>query len=145
MSGVRGMGMNGDESVSVGPGVNLRDLADFLQSKGRALKTIPAFGNITIGGAIGTAAHGSSIKHTSSISEQAIAFLIVDGLGRVRQIWKEEDLRAFRVHLGLLGIILEVLCLLRLGLRVNYGVFKPLGFRDLELFFFGIPFRHPKL
>ncbi len=107
MRGVGGMRMNPDMSVSAGAGVTLRELTDYLQLSGRALRTVPGYGGISLGGAIGTGAHGSSIKYTSSISEQVTEFLIVDGLGRQRRISSEEDLKAFRVNLGLLGIVLE--------------------------------------
>jgi len=108
MRGFGGMELNGDESVTVGAGVNLFELTEFLKENGRGLRTTPGFGNITIGGAIGTGAHGSSIKYTSSISEQVIGVTIVNGRGSILEISEEEDLRAFRIHLGLLGIVLSV-------------------------------------
>ena len=108
MTGVQGMRLNPDNTADVGAGVNIRDFTDFLMTKGRALQGLPGFGNITVGGAVGTGAHGSSIKYTSTISEDVIGLQFVDGLGKVRTINKEEDLLAFRVHLGLLGIILRI-------------------------------------
>jgi FAD/FMN-containing dehydrogenase len=65
-------------------------------------------GGITIGGAIGTAAHGSSLLHPTSLSEQAISMTIIDGHGSLRVISDPKDLNAFRVHLGLLGILVNV-------------------------------------
>jgi len=61
-----------------------------------------------VGGAIGTGAHGSSLLYTASLSDQTVELLIVDGLGSIRIIQSEQDLQSFRVHLGLLGIILQV-------------------------------------
>lgn len=60
-------------------------------------------GNITLGGAIGTGSHGSTIQYNASISAQVISLTIVDGQGYVRQISEMDDLRAFRLNLGLLG------------------------------------------
>jgi FAD/FMN-containing dehydrogenase len=108
MSGFQDMEMNEDETVRVGAGVNVNDIGDFLLANGRALRSMPGYGNITIAGAIGTGAHGSSIRYTSSISEQMVGLVIVDGQAQVQHISEEEDLQAFRVHLGLLGIIVEV-------------------------------------
>lgn len=101
---IRFFRMNKDGvTATFGSGVNLRDVTEFLREHGRGLRTTPAFGNITLGGAVGTAAHGSTIKHNATISSQVVSLTIVDGRGKVRKIWKMVDLRAFRLHLGLLG------------------------------------------
>lgn len=64
---------------------------------------LPSLGNITIAGAIGTGSHGSTIKHNSSISSQVIGVRIVDGKGNIQVISDTDDLKSFRIHLGLLG------------------------------------------
>ncbi|KAG4080041.1 hypothetical protein HA402_006353 [Bradysia odoriphaga] len=47
--------MNPDgETASFGPGVTIKEAGEFLLQNGRARRTTPAFGGITIGGAIGT-------------------------------------------------------------------------------------------
>lgn len=90
-------------TATFGSGVNLRDATEFLRKYGRALRTTPAYGNITLGGAIGTGSHGSTIKYNASISSQVVGLTVVDGKGIVRKITQSEDLRAFRLNLGLLG------------------------------------------
>lgn len=50
-------------TATFGSGVNLRDATSFLREHGRGLRTTPGFGNISLGGAIGTGAHGSTIKY----------------------------------------------------------------------------------
>lgn len=96
--------MNNDGvTATIGSGVNLRDATEFLRKHGRGLRTTPAYGNITIGGAIGTGSHGSTIKYNASISSQVVGLTVVDGTGRVRKITDSEDLKAFRLNLGLLG------------------------------------------
>jgi len=97
-----------NNTATFGAGVIIHEAAIFLRGHGRALKTTPGYGNITISGAIGTGAHGSTLKHNSSLSSQVVGMTFVDGLGNVRQIWDEDNLRAFRVHLGLLGFITSV-------------------------------------
>lgn len=108
--------MNDDGiTATFGAGVNLRACTEFLRKHNRGLKTTPAFGNITLGGAIGTGAHGSTIKYNASISSQVVGVRIVDGMGKIQDITNPEDLNALRIHLGLLG-----------GLRclINYFCFS---------------------
>lgn len=104
MTGIVSKRMNADNTVTVGAGLTLHDTTQFLRLHGRALRTTPAFGNITIGGAIGTGAHGSSIKYHASISAQVANLKIVNANGEVQVITDSEDLKAFRMHLGLLGM-----------------------------------------
>lgn len=102
--GLRFFQMNDDGvTATIGSGVNLRDATAFLRKHGRGLRTTPAYGNITIGGAIGTGSHGSTIKYNASISSQVVGLTVVDGRGKVRKISGSKDLRAFRLNLGLLG------------------------------------------
>lgn len=101
--------MNDDGvTATFGAGVNLREATTFLRKNGRGLRTTPAYGNITIGGAVGTGSHGSTIKYNASISSQIVCVRIVDGKGNIQEISDPEDLKAFRINLGLLGIILKV-------------------------------------
>jgi len=65
-------------------------------------------GGITIGGAIGTGAHGSSLLHPTSLSDQVIRLTVISGDGSLLVIDSREEVDAFRVHLGLLGIIVDI-------------------------------------
>lgn len=56
-----------------------------------------------MGGAIGTGAHGSTVRYNASISSQVVSLTIVDGTGNVQTISDPDDLRSFRLNLGLLG------------------------------------------
>lgn len=103
MTGLQSKKMNDDNTATFGAGLNLREATSFLRLHGRALRTTPGFGNITIGGAIGTGAHGSSIKYHASISSQVAKVKIVNGVGKVEEITDPADLQAFKLHLGLLG------------------------------------------
>lgn len=101
--------MNDDGvTATIGAGVNLREATTFLSKNGRALRTTPAYGNITIAGALGTGSHGSTIRYNASLSSQVVGVRIVDGNGNIQNICDPEDLKAFRIHLGLLGIIVKV-------------------------------------
>ncbi len=95
--------MNSDGTATFGAGVSLRACTEFLRKNNRGLKTTPAYGNITLGGAIGTGAHGSTIKYNASISSQVVSVRIVDGMGKTQDVSNREDLNALKIHLGLLG------------------------------------------
>lgn len=106
--GLKYFQINADQTATFGSGVSLYEANEFLRANNRGLKTTPAFGNITLGGAIGTGSHGSTIKHYSSISSQVISLVVVDGLGKLVQITDEAELRSFRINLGLLGIVVRI-------------------------------------
>lgn len=108
MHGLRTFQMNPDNTATIGAGVNVRDATEFLRQNGRALRTIPGFGNITLGGAIGTGAHGSTIRYNASISSQVVGLTIVNGTGQIQKISDPEDLKAFRMAVGLLGKTYEI-------------------------------------
>lgn len=96
--------------VTAGGGAQLADFVSTMQKNGKALiGQVPSFGGVTVGGALGTGARGSSLLHNTSLSDQLIAVKIIDGQGNIRFIDEStpDDLAAFKVHLGVLGIIFE--------------------------------------
>lgn len=112
---------NGHEIVMVDAGVTLRDLNRFLYEENRSLGyTVLGFRGITVGGALATAAHGSSLKHPSVISSllEYVEWVGPDGVRH--ELWKpaegseaSETFRAFGAHMGMLGVVTRV------GLRVE--------------------------
>lgn len=108
MNGLTSKQMNPDGvTATFGPGVTVAEAGEFLLENGRALRTTPAFGGISLGGAIGTGAHGSTLKYNSTISAQVVRMTVVNGLGQLVEITDADDLKSFRVHLGLLGMIFK--------------------------------------
>lgn len=103
MTGLRSQRMNADKTATFGAGFTVREATYFLRSHNLALRTTPGFGNLTLGGAIGTGAHGSSIKYNATISSQVARVKIVNGMGRIQTITDPEELKAFKIHLSLLG------------------------------------------
>ncbi|KAL1921710.1 uncharacterized protein VTP21DRAFT_10352 [Calcarisporiella thermophila] len=109
MENIRNVKYNNDMTVTAGAGLEILDLMTKLHSKGLALEHAPSFGGISVGGAIATGAHGSSLLHPATLSELAVGMTFVDANGRLRRINADSpDFAAFRVHLGLLGIIVDV-------------------------------------
>lgn len=114
VNGIRFFRMNDDGvTATFGAGINLRDATEFLRNHNRGLRNTPAYGNITLAGAIGTGAHGSTIRYNASISSQVVGLTVVDGMGNVREISDPVDLRSFRLNLGLLGKCLRVIRIVR--------------------------------
>ncbi|KAI8871027.1 FAD-binding domain-containing protein [Ramicandelaber brevisporus] len=108
--------MSGFTSVSVdanartataGAGALLSDVQGELFKQKLSLEHTTLFGGITIGGGMGTGAHGSSLVHATNLGEQTVSLKVVRADGSVATITGDE-LRFYRPHLGLLGVIYEV-------------------------------------
>lgn len=95
--------MNADNTATCGAGINLFDFAEFLRKNGRALETLPVYGNITLSGAILTGEQGNSRKCDASISSQVVRMTIINSKGEIQEISCPEELKAFSLSLGLLG------------------------------------------
>lgn len=105
MTKLKSYKMNADNvTATFGSGVTVGEAGQFLLQHRRAFRSTPAFQNITLGGAIGTGAHGSTIKYNSSISAQVVSMTVVDGNGQKIVISDPDDLKLFKTHLGLLGM-----------------------------------------
>ncbi|RUP50646.1 hypothetical protein BC936DRAFT_138271 [Jimgerdemannia flammicorona] len=95
------------KTVKVGAGALEQNVIDALEAQGFSFVQTTYYGGITMGGATGTGAHGSSFKHASTFSEMLVGMTIVTGTGEVLTI-KGRDLDDFRVHLGFLGVVVEL-------------------------------------
>ncbi|KAG5566082.1 hypothetical protein RHGRI_001873 [Rhododendron griersonianum] len=115
-------------TISVESGVTLRQLINEATKVGLALPYVPywwGFTNqpyvpywwgLTVGGMLGTSAHGSTLLGDgSSVQDYVIQIQIVtpagpeEGYGKVRTIVSgDPDLKAARVSLGVLGVISQV-------------------------------------
>lgn len=106
-----------ESTVTVGAGVSQRHLLGFLADhksaqnpKGWTLPTFSWFIDQTIGGAVSTGTHGSSLEH-GSISNCIVKMQVVGASGRVKTISRHSNphlFRAFAVGVGRLGIITEI-------------------------------------
>jgi hypothetical protein len=97
----------------VQPGVRMIDLGNHLTERGLSIGfTHLGFRGVTVAGAIGTSAHGSSPRHNNSLSHRVRSLSMVLADGSLRTFSAEDtasDLwRALTTHLGLLGVIFEV-------------------------------------
>lgn len=94
--------------ATVGAGAAMGYFLENLHNVGRTIYGIPSYADITVGGAVATGAHGTSLQDPASPSDQIVAVVVVDGWGNARRITDPETLRAFRASLGLLGIVYEL-------------------------------------
>lgn len=91
-------------------GIRLHDLGIKLREYGLAMPNLGSIDHQSIAGAIGTATHGSSLKH-GILAQSVLALKIMLANGRTASCSAEQNTDLFRaalVSLGALGIITEV-------------------------------------
>ena len=110
-------------TVRADAGVRLRDLLDYLanyddqrsggwrHAAGYTLPAFPWFIDQTVGGAVATATHGSSLRH-GSLSSQVTALTIVVANGTVIELSADDEnvnlFDAARASMGRLGVVVDV-------------------------------------
>lgn len=104
----------GRRVVVVDAGVRLRALLDYLSSAGDGdgytLAAFPWFLDQSVGGAVATATHGSSLRH-GSLSQQLEAMTVVLANGTVASFSRARDpflFDALSVSVGRLGVLIDV-------------------------------------
>lgn len=96
-------------TVTTQAGIRTRRLVDWLADHGYALPILPFYVDQTIGGAISTATHGSSLT-LGSLSSLVKSLKMVMADGSVRLITEKDGdlMQAARTSVGFLGVIVEV-------------------------------------
>jgi FAD-dependent oxidoreductase len=94
-------------TIEVQPGITMGEVGDALHAVGLALRNTLPFRGFTAGGVIGTAAHHTSIRFPSSVSDHVVALTLVDGTGELVTLTGDEA-RGASAHLGLLGVLVSI-------------------------------------
>jgi FAD/FMN-containing dehydrogenase len=98
----------GPDWVRVGSGTRLRQLYRDLAEQGCTLPIIASIAQQTVGGAVATGTHGSSLVH-GNLSSLVLGARVVTGDGSVVEIGEgDASLDGVRVHLGALGAVTEL-------------------------------------
>lgn len=96
-------------TVTTQPGIRTRRLMDWLADHGYALPVVPFYIDQTIGGAVATATHGTSLSQ-GSLSSLVERMKVVMADGTVRTITEADGdlMKLARTSVGLLGVIVEL-------------------------------------
>lgn len=97
-------------TVSVEAGVRLGDLTRVLAAQGLSLPSLPFNPNVTVGGAIASATHGTSARW-GTLSDFVVSMKIVAASGEVIELGSgspPDELAAARTSIGMLGVTVEL-------------------------------------
>lgn len=123
-------------TMTVQSGVMLKQIIEDAAEAGLALPYAPYWWGLTIGGMLGTGAHGSTLwGKGSSVHDYVVEMRIVSpaGVRVLDQDHHSHDLNAARVSLGVLGVVSQVL-LFNFSLVLQFNM-SFICFRVLVLFF----------
>jgi FAD/FMN-containing dehydrogenase len=115
--------------VTLSAGTTIRQMGDPLWAARLCLKNQGDIDAQQIGGAIGTATHGSGVQQ-QCFSAMATKFRIVLATGEVREVNADDPrkLAAARVAMGMLGVVTEV----ELEVREAFGLAEAIAYWPVE-------------
>lgn len=116
-------------TVTVQPGVRAFELSAYLHEYDLAIPAMPDYTGVSIAGGIATSAHHSSLKFATGMADMVESLLVVDGRSELRRL-EGAEAAAAAVHLGMLGIVVEITLNVEPQFKLQYGFEKG---RDDEL------------
>lgn len=106
--------------VRVQPGVKATELSQYLHERGFAIPMMPDYTGVSVAGALATGAHHSSLRRSSNMADMLRSMTIIDGTGALRR-FEGDELDAVAVHLGMLGVIVELTLAVEPQFKLQYG------------------------
>jgi L-gulono-1,4-lactone dehydrogenase len=104
----RVLGLDPDRStITCEAGITLDEICAYLDERGYALRYCGNHGRQTLAGALATGTHGYG-RDGGLMSELVTAMTVLRADGRLVHTSAEDDLRALRLGLGTLGVVVEV-------------------------------------
>jgi FAD/FMN-containing dehydrogenase len=96
------------QQITVQPGLELGRLLSLAWEEGWRVRSVTALKKITVGGMLAVGAHGNDTS-AATFSDDVVAIRFVDGTGTVRVVDQTdpEALRAARINLGALGVVVS--------------------------------------
>ncbi|MGH3349024.1 MAG: FAD-binding protein [Nocardioides sp.] len=132
LDGLGGSPSLADDIVRVPGGMRYGELAEWLQSHGRALPNLASLPHISIAGAVATGTHGSGLRN-GSLATSVTALELVDGRGDlVRLEAGSADFEGAVVGLGALGIVTHLELRTEPTFQVTQTVHEGLSYADLQ-------------
>ena len=103
----------GQEVVNVAAGTSMHQLGEWLHARGRGVGfTHLGWRDVSVGGAIGTSAHGSSPRHNNVLSQRVVGLEVVTADGQLNSYSQgttgvtDPDLwKALTTNLGYMGVV----------------------------------------
>ncbi|HVH48155.1 MAG TPA: FAD-binding oxidoreductase [Labilithrix sp.] len=99
---------DGSHTVWVDGGATVERISGELAAQGFSFENLPTSKDITIGGAIANAVHGSSRDRGAMLVDQVVGMEIVDTEGNLHTVVDEPTLKLVRVGIGSLGATARV-------------------------------------
>ena len=118
-------------TVTVPAGTRYGELAGELHRQGWALANLASLPHISVGGAVATATHGSGARN-GNLATAVAALALVRSDGEREQLRRgEPGFEGAVVHLGALGVLLELTLDIEPDYQVSQYVFEGLGWKTL--------------
>lgn len=108
-------------TVTCQGGISIGALSRYLDRRGYALRYSGNFGGQTLAGALATGTHGYG-RDGGVMSELVCGMTVMDAEGALRRVDREPDLRAHRLGLGTLGVVVELTMAVRPSRPCRYEV-----------------------
>lgn len=121
------------QTVTIEGGLRYGELSSFLEERGFALPNLASLPHISVAGACATATHGSG-DHNQCLSSSVRAMKVVIANGEIVEFSQDknrEEWQGAAVHLGALGVIIELTLAVIPSYQVSQYVYEHLPFAQL--------------